>query len=373
MKVNRVLFTDVFRDITSGNRKIPKSDYLDMGKVPVIDQGQSLIAGYVNDESAISKVDLPVILFGDHTRAFKFVNFKFALGADGVKILKHGPKDDTRYLYHALKSLRIPSAGYSRHYKFLKEASIPLPPLEEQKRIARILDTAEEIRAKRRQSIEELNRLVQSVFLDMFGDPVTNPKGWEVLPIKSTNSLVQIGPFGSLLHKDDYVQDGIPLINPKHIKNDKITPDYNETINSEKFDELKKYVLEKGDVVLARRGEMGRCAIVENDSRKMICGTGSLFIRPNVNHITSVYLKHILSTRALKAELEKIAWGVTMANLNSSKVENLKLILPPIEIQHAFEKIIKSIEAQKSLHQQHLTELENLFASLQSRAFNGTL
>ncbi len=90
--------------------------------------------------------------------------------------------------------------------------TIPLPPLSEQKRISKILDAADTLRAKRRDSLALLDNLIQSTFLDMFGDPVTNPMGWNAHTLKETNSKIQIGPFGSLLHKEDYISGGVPLI-----------------------------------------------------------------------------------------------------------------------------------------------------------------
>src|SRR5690606_37723935 len=109
------------------------------------------------------------------------------LGADGAKVLEPVAKLEKRFLYHYLKQLRLESAGYSRHYKFLKETYVPVPPLLEQKRIAAILDKADAIRRKRQQAIQLADEFLRAVFLDMFGDPVTNPKGWEVKPLKQSS------------------------------------------------------------------------------------------------------------------------------------------------------------------------------------------
>ncbi|MEB3122309.1 MAG: restriction endonuclease subunit S, partial [Snowella sp.] len=176
LKFKKLPFLEVFNDVSGGNIKTPQKDFLDQGKIPVVDQGQQLVAGYVNDQTRICKTKPPVIIFGDHTRAIKYVDFDFAMGADGIKVLVPKIESDPKFLYYVLCSLNIPNAGYSRHYKYLKETEIPLPPLDEQKRIARILDAADELRAKRRQALAELDTLLQSTFLDMFGDPVTNPK-----------------------------------------------------------------------------------------------------------------------------------------------------------------------------------------------------
>ena len=137
--------------------------------------------------------------------------------------------------------------------------TIPLPPLDEQKRIAGILDAADALRAKRREALAQLDTLLQSTFLDMFGDPVTNPMGWEVRELKETKSRVQIGPFGSLLHKEDYIVDGVPLVNPMHIVSGQIHVGSEQTVSEQKAATLSNYRLQTGDVVMGRRGEMGRC------------------------------------------------------------------------------------------------------------------
>jgi type I restriction enzyme S subunit len=174
-------FAEVIEDTTKSHEKILTSDYMPKGLLPVIDQGQSYIAGYIDDYSKAYKNNLPVIIFGDHTRCFKYIDFNFALGADGIKVLS--PKVDIhmKYLYYFFQSVNIPNTGYNRHFKYLKELQIPLPPLSEQKKIAAVLDKADQLRQKRKEAIEKLDRLVHSVFLDMFGDPVTNPKGWEII------------------------------------------------------------------------------------------------------------------------------------------------------------------------------------------------
>jgi type I restriction enzyme S subunit len=373
MSIQRWPFLDIFQDASGGNIKTPQKDFLPEGEIPVVDQGQGLIAGYVNDTDRKCKSQPPVIVFGDHTRAIKYVDFEFAMGADGTKVLVPKVESNTKYLYYALSSLDIPSAGYSRHFKFLKETQIPLPPLAEQKRIAAILDAADALRAKRRETLAQLDTLLQSTFLDMFGDPVTNPKGWETKTIRGTNSLVQIGPFGSLLHKEDYISGGIPLINPKHIVSGKIVVGNDETITKEKAEKLKTYRLMAGDVIMGRRGEMGRCAVINDETIGMLCGTGSLFVRPNPERLTPLYTSKVLSSESMKAHLEKVAWGVTMANLNRTKIESLTIPLPPLAIQQKFATIVESTEQQKNRLRNHLTELDTLFASLQQRAFNGDL
>ena len=123
---------------------------------------------------------MPVILFGDHTRVFKYVDFPFALGADGVQVLVPvTSKFIEKYLYFFLKALRIENHGYSRHYKFLKEKEITIPPKEIQTRIVKMLEKAEQLQQWRKESGKLTNDYLNSVFLKMFGDPTINPKKWE--------------------------------------------------------------------------------------------------------------------------------------------------------------------------------------------------
>ena len=373
MSFQELPFLDVFKDATGGNIKTPQTEFLEEGEFPVVDQGQSLVAGFVNDRSRVCSVKPPVIIFGDHTRALKYVDFEFAMGADGTKVLVPKVESDTKYLYYALKAIKIPAAGYSRHYKFLKETQIPLPPLAEQKRIAAILDAADALRAKRREALAQLNSLLQSTFLDIFGDPVTNPMGWEVRELKETKSRVQIGPFGSLLHKEDYIVDGVPLVNPMHIVSGQVHVGNKQTVSEQKAATLSNYRLQTGDVVMGRRGEMGRCAIVSDTEAGMLCGTGSLFIRPHPDELSSLFLARTFSSESMKRLLERLSQGVTMPNLNRTMIEGLKIGLPPLDLQHRFAGIVQSVEQQKTRQRAHLTELDTLFTSLQSRAFRGDL
>lgn len=255
----------------------------------------------------------------------------------------------------------------------LKTIPVTVPPLAEQRRIAEILDKADALRAKRRAALAELNTLTQSIFLDMFGDPATNPKAWPVLSLRECTALIQIGPFGSLLHQEDYIEGGIPLVNPKHIQRGAVQTDASETICARKFAELESYHLRAGDVVMGRRGEMGRCAIVNEDSGPLLCGTGSLFIRPDNVHTTSLFLLFLLSSAAVKARLEQLSLGQTLPNLNSQIVEGLKVPSPPLMPQREFAARATAIRSVVVAQNEATTELDSLFASLQHRAFRGEL
>ena len=195
----------------------------------------------------------------------------------------------------------------------------------------------------------------------MFGDPVMNEKGWEVKKLGEI-ALVKTGPFGSMLHKEDYIHNGIPLINPIHMKDFHIIADMDFTISDEKAEELDKYILQTDDVIFARRGDIGRCAVVTEKENGYLCGTGSLFVR-FVVEVASTYIMFIIRSSSFTNELVSNAKGATMLNLNSSIIEGLKLPLPPLPLQQSFASKIEAIEHQKALVQQSITETESLFNS----------
>jgi type I restriction enzyme S subunit len=249
---------------------------------------------------------------------------------------------------------------------------IPLPPLETQKKIAAVLEKADQLRKDCQQMEQELNSLAQSVFIDMFGDPVTNPKGWEVASL-DTLAKVQIGPFGSQLHKEDYISDGVPLINPTHIVKGSIIPDTNLTLTIGKFNTLPNYHLMLGDIIMGRRGEMGRTALVDDSSKGWFCGTGSLFIRPKSKLIQSVYLNSLMSCRSMKTWLEEQSLGATMPNLNKKILHSIQVPIPPKKLQTNYAVALDILKNQRLEHKQQVKELNMLFNSLMQKAFKGEL
>ena len=162
-------FSDVVADETGGNIKTLQSEFLSEGAYPIVDQGKELVAGFTDDPARLCKAEMPAIIFGDHTKCLKFIDFPFCLGADGTKVLRPKIEIDLRYLFYYLQTVYIPDAGYSRHFKYLKKSDILLPPLQEQIRIAAVLDQADALRRLRQRALDKLNTLGQSIFREMFG------------------------------------------------------------------------------------------------------------------------------------------------------------------------------------------------------------
>ena len=250
----------------------------------------------------------------------------------------------------------------------VKQYIIPLPPLEVQRKIAETLDAAAALLALRKEQLAEMDNLIKSVFYEMFGDPVANEKGWKKKHLGEV-SCVKIGPFGSLLHREDYIKGGIPLINPSHIIDGKICPDVNLTVREEMAQQLSQYRMDSKSVILGRRGEIGRCAVVGEKEEGFLCGTGSLLIS-SLRDLNPVFLFKLISTTQLKNELENVAQGVTMKNLNSKIVEKFEVPVPPLPLQTQFAAIVTKIEEQKALVQMAIDESQYLFDSLMNEYFN---
>lgn len=339
--------------------KISTSDYLAEGKYPIISQEEGLIAGFWNNEADVFRTNKPVVIFGDHTRILKYVDFDFVLGADGVKILQPIDGLFAKFLFYYLQRCDIPSLGYSRHYKLLKEIEIPIPNSETQSRIVAELDLLQSIIDKQKAQLKELDNLAQAIFYDMFGDPVENEKGWEVKKMKDI-AMVKIGPFGSLLHTSDYITGGTPLVNPIHMKNGQICTENSFTISDEKKKEMQPYLLKKGDVIFARRGEIGRCAIVSEKEDGYLCGTGSLFVR-FTEPISEVFVLYLTKSDSFIKDLVSKAKGATMLNINCKIVEDQQLTLPPLPLQRSFAAKIESIEKQKAAISKSIEETQKLF------------
>ena len=163
------------------------------------------------------------------------------------------------------------------------------------------------------------------------------PEGWEVGAIGTVTTLIQTGPFGSQLHSNEYVTSGIPVINPSHMAGGRLKPSPAVTIRGEKAKELSRHVLRSGDIVIARRGELGRCALVTQEEEGWICGTGSLLLRCNVSAVAPRFFQIVFSSHGITDMLNLASIGATMAGT----VARQRVPLPPLAEQ---ERIVHFIE-----------------------------
>lgn len=230
----------------------------------------------------------------------------------------------------------FPSIKLSR----IQGIELRLPSPEKGVRQVQALERIESQIGQARALLIYLNSLVKSRFIEMFGDPCDPGSSSAKNRIDSFCEL-RIGPFGSALHKEDYITGGHPLVNPLHIIGGAIRPDENLTIDDGKYESLAAYHLLPGDVVLGRRGEIGRCAVVKTDG--LICGTGSMIIRPG-QKVRSDYLQRVVSFPSFSHALEANAVGVTTKNLNAKIVGSAEVFLPDPKDQDAFITLVSQIE-----------------------------
>ena len=373
-------FVNVIDDVTGGNLKTQKSEFLEKGLIPIIDQGKDLIAGYVDNEKAIVKTKIPHIVFGDHTRNLKYIDFPFAMGADGTKVLKVKSNIEAieKYIYYFFQTLNIPETGYNRHFKYLKECLIPIPSLQTQQKIAAILDKADELRQYNKQLIEKYDALTQSLFLEMFGDPVRNEKGWETKTIeditKKEKGSIKRGPFGGALKKEIFVKKGYLVYEQFHaLNNDFSMARY--FINEDKFNELRGFEVKPGDIIISCSGVyLGKLAIVPKDAKKGIINQALLKVTLDEKLMRNDFFIFHFTHKNFRERYFDANRGAGIPNFPPmSDFKKFPFISPSIEIQNQFAERVQLIENQKLQAQEALSKSEALFQGLLQQAFKGEL
>lgn len=183
-------FERIFYDDSKNYLKIKNSDINLTGKYPVIDQGENFLAGYTNQKPKKMEKE-NCIVFGDHSKVFKFVNFPFVKGADGTKVLKlKNEKFNTKYFYYFFKTIRLPDLGYTRYYKILKGANIPVLKIHQQNELVKLLERTEKLIDIRKNQIKAYDDLIESLFLEMFGDIRINEKNFLLKKWKDVLNIV---------------------------------------------------------------------------------------------------------------------------------------------------------------------------------------
>jgi len=363
--IETVKFTDVVKDITGGNRKFSTDEYLQDGKLPIIDQGQNLIGGYTNELSRIKR-NKPVVVFGDHTKALKYVDFDFCLGADGVKILEPTDQIDTAFLYYYLSTQKLPDVGYSRHFKFLKEIEIPLFPLSAQKKAIAILDKADTLRKKDQQLLQYYDDLAQSLFIDMFGDPVKNEKGWEEKKMSQLGKLDRGVSKHRPRNAPELLGGKYPLVQTGDVANSGgIINSFKSTYSEIGLKQSKLWP--KGTLCITIAANIAKTGVLNFEA----CFPDSIvgFV-PNIlsnNCFVQFWFQF------LQKILEDAAPESAQKNINLDILRNLDVIAPPITLQNQFAEQIQNIEQQKEKLKLQMQESENLFQALLQKAFNGGL
>lgn len=332
---------------------------------------------------------------GDYQEPYVLCNGDCIIGMDGnfrlaewnggkallnqrvCKIMPNENIVDLRYLQHILPNeLRkiedTTSFVTVKHLsvKKIKEIKIPLPPLEEQKKIVAILDNADKIRQINKGLIKKYDELSQSLFIDMFGDPVTNPMGWDIVTIRDLISEAKYGTSSKAVENGKYT----------YLRMNNIT--YNGYMNYSNLKyidvsdaEKHKYIVKKGDILFNRTNSkelVGKTGIISIDKEMIIAG---YLIRVRTNEFANpYYIWAHLNSKWGKLILNNMCKSIVgMANINAQELQNIKILKAPIELQEEFAKRIKEIEKQKAIAEESLSKSEDLFNALMQKAFKGEL
>ncbi len=301
----------------------------------------------------------------------------------GFKSLVPNENVDVEYLFYAIKKIipQLQDLGNGATFKEISKATlsrvtIPLPPLAEQQKIASILDAADSLRQKDQQLIEKYTALSQSLFLDIFGDPVINPKKWAIKAFG--NSLIDIVGGKSVGGEQRQIKD-----NEKAVL--KISAVTTGVFNSLEYkvvegSELPETLVNplKGNLLFSRantRELVGATCIVDEDYEYLFLPDKLWRLDLKLDMASNWYLKFLLTHEGFRENLRKVATGTSgsMLNISKAKLKQLKIPLPPINLQNQFAERILAIEAQKHLALASLKKSEDLFNSLLQRAFNGEL
>lgn len=266
--------------------------------------------------------------------------------------------------------------GIHLYPKDVARLKIPLPPLEEQKRIAAILDKADAVRRKRQQAIDLTDQLLRSVFLDMFGDP--QARGWDMATIEDLafkeKGSIRTGPFGSQLLHSEFTDQGVAVLGIDNAVENRFRWAKLRFISEEKYQQLKRYTVKPGDLIITIMGTCGRTAIVPDNcpiainTKHLCCITLNKDIcTPEFLH--SYFLMHPISRKYLS----QTAKGAVMDGLNMGLIKEMPVFVPPIEEQKKYSMICKSLESNKEKFQSMCRKTDKLLGSLTQRAFRGEL
>lgn len=258
--------------------------------------------------------------------------------------------------------------------KYLINLQIPVPPMETQKRIVEVLDKAQMLIDKRKEQIKLLDELIKSIFYDMFGDPVVNDKGWEVKKLKSMTSKIGSGatPKGG---NSSYKDEGISLIRSMNVYDGKFSYNGLAFIDDNQAEKLSNVEVLEGDVLINITGaSINRACIVPMEVLPARVNQHVSILR-TIEGLNNYYLLYLLISKKFKQNLYNIATsgGATREAITKANLENLKILIPPIQLQNEFAKKVQLIESQKQLMEKSLKLMEDNYNSLMQRAFKGEL
>lgn len=334
---------------------------------------------------------------GPYTEQFVVQNGDIVIGMDGnfnaakwqgglallnqrvCKVTAKAQLIDEGYLFHYLPIVlkKIEDATPFVTVKHLsagdlKGEAIPLPPLPEQRRIAAVLDKADALRTKRREALAQLDRLAQSIFVEMFGDPVTNPKGWPVYPMSTISTFENGDRSSNYPSGEDIKSEGVLFLSTKNIKNYQIDLSSPAFITAEKFNSLSRGKARSDDILITLRGTLGNCCIFRCEHEKAFINAQMMIVRAG-NTVIPDYLLAVLSSTHYQNTFERMGQGAAVPQLTATQLALLEIAVPPLELQNQFLQRTQMLRGMGVVQQEAMVSCDELFESLQHRAFRGEL
>lgn len=364
-KWQKVNFDSFFDVLPSKKYQVQRQDYLSNGDIPVVDQGQSLIAGYTNDKSKIFNHD-KVIIFGDHTRIVKYIDFEFAVGADGTQILGVKQNINLKFAYYQLLNKKIPDTGYNRHFKYVKAEDYYIPPtLEEQQEIVDVLDAADRIISLRTACIESAQSIIPALFQEMFSQYANSQNRTKL------NYLFEFKSGGTPSKQvKEFFTGKIPWVTTIALNKLFIDQnDANELITEDAIKKSSTKLIPANSLLFGTRVGIGKLAI----NKVPMCTNQDIAAliplkNNNLNLIyTYWYLKQINKFFVANGR------GATIKGITTNLVKNTEIILPPMEQQELFAEKVQEIEAYIKTQQVELENAKTMFKSLLHHSFTGEL
>lgn len=345
---------------------------------PIAGAARSFITEEAIKKSATNKVATGTVLLVTRTGVGKvaIAGRDLCFSQDITALIPDSAKLDGGYL---VQYLRTKQSHFERRARgatikgitrdVVADLSIPLPPIPDQIRIAAILDQADALRVKRKKALAQLDGLTHSIFIEMFGDPVTNPMGWQVTPLETVAEKITDGEHQT----PKRTEFGIKLLSARNIRDGYLDfgdVDFIDVAEHQKIS--KRCNPERGDILISCSGSIGRVAIVETDEPLGLVRSAAL-VKPNRQKILSKYLETFLRTPHMNRMMINKAHSSSQANLFQGPIRALPIALPPIALQQEFVKKSVALQTLRNSHNAANAELDNLFASLQHRAFRGEL
>lgn len=382
---------NLFKKISSNGLKIKQKDYLPEGLHPVIDQGQELIGGYYNDDKLLIPSEPPYIIFGDHTKVKKYINFKFIAGADGVKVLKPHDFIEPKFLYYSLFTINIPDKGYARHFQFLEQKEIFIPLKDEQQAIVTKLEELFSELEKGKEQLEKAQQQLkvyrQAVLKWAFEGKLTNkdvkegelPEGWDYSDLGNFIRKIQAGKSFKCEERPPKANE-VGVIKVSSVTWGEFDEEESKTIlTNDRFNP--NFLIREGDFLFSRANTIelvGACVLVKRITKQLMLSDKVLrFLFKD--DLLNTYVLYFLKSKRGREEIEFHSTGNqdSMRNIGQNRIGQIRIPICQIKEQS---KVVQEIESRLSVCDKleetinnSLKQVETLRQSILKQAFGGKL